>query len=173
MVWYIRATMREIGLPTATLDAEYQKRALNAVLVDEITGPMGQLRYHRYTGESQARIDHLLHRLGFACFVATSIVLLAYLALFALLHIFDIAALERFLLAAKSFVTFLSAGLPALGAAVAGIRVHGDFEGSAERSARMADELEQLRQEYEGAMERGVILNESAELLIKTAGVMS
>ena len=173
MVWYIRATMREIGLPTATLDTEYQKRILNAAMVDEIAGPMGQLRYHRHTGETQSRIDHLLHRLGFACFVATSIILVAYLVLFAFLQAFEIAALERFLLAAKSFVTFLSAGLPALGAAVAGIRVHGDFEGSAERSARMAKELDRLKDEYEGAMARGVILNESAEMLIKTARVMS
>ena len=70
-------------------------------------------------------------------------------------------------------MTFLSAGLPALGAAVAGIRVHGDFEGSAERSARMVKELEWLTADYEGAIARGVILNESAEMLIKTAGVMS
>jgi hypothetical protein len=173
MLWYIRATMREIGLPTATLGDEYQKRILNATLVDEIAGPLGQLRYHQHNRESQHRIDHFLHRLGFGCFVATSIILVAYLALFGLLQVWETAALENFLLAAKPFVTFLTAGLPALGAAVAGIRVHGDFEGSAERSARMAKELEQLSDDYAGAIARGVILNESAEMLIRTAGVMS
>lgn len=173
MLWYIRATMREIGLPTATLDAEYQKRILNATLLDEIVGPLGQLGYHQHTHDAQHRIDQFLHQLGFICFVGTAIILVIYLALFALLQASDIMALQEFLLLAKPFVTFLSAGLPALGAAVAGIRVHGDFEGSAERSARMAKELEWLKADYEGAIARGVILNESAEMLIKTAGVMS
>ena len=32
MLWYVRATMREIGLPNATLDGTYQWRLLNATL---------------------------------------------------------------------------------------------------------------------------------------------
>jgi hypothetical protein len=155
------------------LDGKYQTSVLNATLVDEIAGPHGQFRYHQSTQETQHRIDHFLHRLGLGCFVATAIVLAVYLALFTLLQVFEIEPLERFLLAAKSFVTFLSAGLPALGAAVAGIRVHGDYEGSAERSAQMVKEIEGLSNEFDGVIARGAILSETAETLIKTAGIMS
>jgi hypothetical protein len=173
MLWYIRATMREIGLPTATLDGNYQKSILNATLVDEITGARGQIRYHQTTHESANHIDHLLHRLGVTCFVATSMILIAFLALFGLQQALGSSILENMLLVTKPIVTFLSAGLPALGAAVAGIRVHGDFDGQAERSAKMVDELNQIKDDYEGAIARGVILNESADLLIRTAGIMS
>ena len=38
---------------------------------------------------------------------------------------------------------------------------------------RINEELDRLKEEYEGAMARGVILNESAEMLITTARVMS
>ena len=39
----------------------------------------------------------------------------------------------------KGVMIFFTAGLPALGAAQAGIRVHGDFEGSKERSEHMVE----------------------------------
>src|SRR5262249_47418612 len=155
MLWYIRATMREIGLPAATFDDRYQERMLGATLADEIAGPNGQLAYHAANRESARKIDHVLHRLGIACFVVTSIILLVYLVLFGLDLAFAATPLETVLLAAKPFLTFASAGLPALGAAVAGIRVHGDFEGSMERSARMVGELERLKEDYAKAMAQG------------------
>jgi hypothetical protein len=67
----------------------------------------------------------------------------------------------------------MSAGLPALGAALAGIRVHGDFEGSKECSDRMIDTLTALEHDYRMAMDRDIGLNESAEMLIRTTRLMS
>jgi hypothetical protein len=173
MLWYIRATMREIGLPTATLDGQYQHKILRATLADEIAGPRGQLAYHKHNVKSAHHIDHFLHLLGIGCFIVTSLILIAFLALFGLDRVFGFAPLENLLLAAKPVVTFLSAGLPALGAAVAGIRAHGDFEGSSERSAHMVGLLAGLSDEYAGAEAREANLDDTAELLITTARLMS
>ena len=165
--------MREIGLPAATLDGKYQQQILYATLADEIKGPMGQLRYHKNNLKNAHRVDHFLHRLGIGCFVATFAILILFLALFGIDRAVGVTPLEKVLLVMKPVITFLSAGLPALGAAVAGIRVHGDFEESAERSADMVDQLGRLTDEYAERETRGPNLDETAELLITTARMMS
>ena len=173
MLWYIRATMREIGLPTAVLDADYRQRILNATLADEIAGPSGQLIHHRGNRVRLHRIDHFLHRLGTGCFTVTALILITFLLLIGVDHLVALPLLEAALLEIKPFVTFLSAGLPALGAAVAGIRVHGDFEASIERSTHMVDLLSALAEDYAKAGKHGADLDDTAELLIATARVMS
>jgi hypothetical protein len=173
MLWYIRATMREVGLPTATLDGDYQRGILKATREDEIEGPHGQLAYNKHNIESAHHIDHFLHRLGTSCFIVTFLLLVAFLLLFGLDRALGSAPLEKLLLAVKPLVTFLSAGLPALGAAVAGIRVHGGFEGSAERSAHTLDQLAGLTDDYDRATTREPHLEDTAELLLTTARVLS
>jgi hypothetical protein len=172
-IWYSRATMREIGIPTATLDAPYQQGLLRATLAEEIAGQRGQLAYHAANRKEAHRIDHVLHLAGTACFLLTAAILLAYLAAFAVESAFGIASLEKFLLSAKPYLTFGSASLPALGAAVAGIRAHADFEGSAERSARMVERLERLKDEYARALAQDLTLETTADLLIATTGALS
>ena len=173
MLWYIRATMREIGLPTATLDGAYQRSLLRATHRDEIEGAQGQVAYHTNNIDSAHRIDHFLHLLGIGCFIVTSLILIAFLALFALNRAFGSAPLESLLVGVKPFVTFLSAGLPALGAAVAGIRAHGDFEESSQRSVHMLDVLADLTEDYARAEAGAPHLDDTGELLIVTARVMS
>lgn len=180
-LWYIRATMREIGLPNAVLDGTYQWRLLNATLTHEIEGDNGQLAYHRANSVNAERIDHVLHRAGVGCFIATFLILLAFLVIYgaqAMLGMLPApaahgACFDNPLLCAKPWVTFLAAGLPALGAALAGIRVQGDFEGSRERSMAMLIELDRLADDYRTAESRKIDLDESAELLIATAQTMS
>jgi hypothetical protein len=173
MLWYVRATMREIGLPGATLDRAYRHALLEATYKEEIAGPQGQLEYNMHNIHVAREIDHFLHRLGIGCFVLTSVILAIFLALFELDHLSASASIETLLLAAKPFVTFLSAGLPALGAAVAGIRVHGDFEASVRRSARTLDQLAELSDDYANAAKEDTDLDDTAELLIATARVLS
>jgi hypothetical protein len=178
-LWYLRATMREIGLPNAALDGTYQWRLLNATLTHEIEGPEGQLAYHRANSESARLIDHRLHQLGVGCFILTFIILLLFLAG----YVFEVAVgtdsgthgagAKDPLVWAKPWVTFLAAWLPALGAALAGIRVQGDFESSRDRSEAMLDALEELAQDYRTAESRRIDLEETARLLIVTAQTMS
>jgi hypothetical protein len=173
MLWYVRSTMRELGLPTAILNRGYRGGLLDATFEDEIKGTHGQLAYNRHNIEAAHEIDHFLHRLGIGCFILTSVILAIFLALFLLDRAFGSAAIEALLLAVKPFVTFLSAGLPALGAAVAGIRVHGDFESSSKRSARTLDQLAGLSEDYARAARGETDLDDTAELLIATARVLS
>src|SRR5262245_8813882 len=173
MLWYVRATMREIGLPGTMLDGAYRRALLEATCKEEIEGPQGQLAYNKHNIEAAHEIDHFLHRLGIGCFVLTAVILATFLALFWLDRQVAGAPIESLLLAAKPLLTFLSAGLPALGAAVAGIRVHGDFEASARRSTRTLDQLADLSDDYASATKGEADLDDTAELLIATARVLS
>jgi hypothetical protein len=183
MLWYIRATMREIGLPTAVLDRTYQWKLLHATLENEVLGPEGQLAYHRANRRIMGRIDHLLYLLGLTCFGATFLLLALFLLGSLVGHYHGqvggpgASSTATWLGAAAAYLEprliFWTAGLPALGAALAGIRAHGDFEGSQERSSRMVDALESLEQDYRTATERDIDLEETSRLLIATARVMS
>jgi hypothetical protein len=172
-LWYVRATMREIGLPGAVLDRAYRHALLEATYQEEIAGPQGQLEYNMHNIEVARGIDHFLHRLGIGCFVLTSVILTVFLVLFGLDRLVGDTPIETLLLGAKPFITFLSAGLPALGAAVAGIRVHGDFEASVRRSARTLDQLAGLSDDYTSMTKGEADLDDTAELLIATARVLS
>lgn len=179
MLWYLRATMREIGLPTAVLDGTYQWRLLNATLTHEING---QVDYHEATSKSVHAIDHMLHRIGVICFVTT----FAVLCLFLLGYVAELAmrpfqplhdSAERLFGGSvdgfKTAMIFFSAGLPALGAAVYSIRIHGDFEGFKLRSIATAGALRSLQREYRTAMDREIDLEATADTLIRTARLMS
>jgi hypothetical protein len=177
-IWYIRATMREIGLPHATLDEAYQRLLLQATRDHEVRDQIG---YHRDNAHAMAEVDHLLHRAGNLCFLITMWMLIgflvvygAYLTLTLIWPAPRIAGLLYGLLSiAKSGMIVFAAGLPALGAALAGIRVQGDFDGAAERSSRMVGELTALDRDYGTMIERPPQLDATADMLIETARVMS
>jgi hypothetical protein len=173
MLGYIRATMREIGLPTAVLDATYQWRVLDATLTCEILGDEGQLAYHRGNADSAHRIDQMLHVTGMLCFFIT----FAVLFLFLIGAVIDLAwhpdRLHEPLIHLMPWITYVTAGLPALGAAVSGIRAHGDFDSSAERSARMVDLLDYLAKGYAQAHDRDIGLEQTGEMLVSAARIMS
>ena len=76
VLWYIRATFREIGLPTAELDGTYQWRLLNATLIPRF---QSQLAWHRTNRDTSRRMDHILHYVGIGCFLFTFIVLIIFL----------------------------------------------------------------------------------------------
>jgi hypothetical protein len=173
MLGYIRATMREIGLPTAVLDGSYQGRVRDATLKCEILGGDGQLAYHRGNSKTCGRIERMLHVTGILCFFVTFAVLFAFLTGYLIELRWHPAWLHEPLVHAMHWITYFTAGLPALGAAVSGIRVHGDFESSLERSLQMVDQLEALKLDYETADGRDIGLDRTAEMLISTARIMS
>ena len=71
----------------------------------------------------------------------------------------------------KPITGFLTIFLSALGAALAGIRGQGDFEGSRERSAQMIEALERLAEDYRNASKLNLAV--TSDLLIATARAMS
>jgi hypothetical protein len=174
-LWYLRATMREIGLPTAVIDSAYLWRLLNATLTDEIKG---QFDYHESNSKSTHNIDRMLHDLAIGCFALTAIVFLFFVI--AYIYAYWTGTTERDaswivdgLHWLKSHMIFFSAGLPALGAALAGIRVHGDFEGSEARSDAMLNTLKSLELDYAAAMNQTIGLDDAARLVLQTAREMS
>ena len=179
-LWYIRATMRELGLPSAVLDSTYQWRILDATLVFEIEE---QIKYHQGNRLIVRHIDRLLHGTGVFCFLVTFFVLMIFLAGYVEEHYFGASevaggkvstALGYVAYVLRPKMLFFTAGLPALGAALAGIRVHGDFESSEQRSALMIDSLTFLKVDYESTMAGEVgDLDDTAQSLIAASRVMS
>jgi hypothetical protein len=185
-IWYIRATLREIGLPNAVLDEKYQQPLLQATRKHEVAD---QLAWHRSNAVAMHRIDHFLHRLGNFCFVSTAWILAAYaLAYFVLLPAIGYlnfgwinrllsadtlgAGVHNLLYELKSALIILAAGLPTFGAASAAIRAQGDFEGSRGRSRSMDVELTALLHDYDAAIDNPR-LDRTADMLIETARLMS
>jgi hypothetical protein len=131
--WYVRALLRQAGLHGAVLDAAGIAAAAGSLR----SFLQGQKDYHTLTA---SRFDALHRRLAIAgkyLFAAALIVP----AVFFLVEIFHLAAVTPQM---RRWVMIASAGLPAIAAALYGIRVTGDFEGAARRSARMSEQLEHL-----------------------------
>jgi hypothetical protein len=182
--WYLRATIRELGLPYGHLDQAFQRKALLATQEYELKD---QLKFHRGTETELSHLHHRLHLWGDVCFYATACVLLLFLGGWTL----NVVLASKMGIGAmatgdcsvdevlgctldlfRPFVVFLAALLPALGATLAGVRFTGDFEGFATRSKATADSLERLREDYQGAADR-VDLDLTAGVLVATARVMT
>ena len=200
-LWYLRATIRQLGLPNAQIDGAYQNKVLRAVekhVIDD------QLGYNERTAATLARMHRLLHVVGDRCFLLTGIVLGVFLLVYVIYLLgglghgrsigeligwdhgraLDLAKVDlcgahpwfekvgRLLFLVKSFVTFTAALLPALGAAVFGIRETGDFEGFATRAARTAERLEQIKVDFAKARQK-LALESTAATLLATAEVLT
>jgi hypothetical protein len=200
-LWYLRATIREVGLPYAVLDGTYQNQLLLAVETHIIDG---QLAYNKDTAATLAAMHRRLHVIGDLCFLATGAIvglfLLSYLVYFfgglcagrpvaelvgwdhhaaLALSKIDLSGpyawfekLGHLLFDLKSYVTFLAALLPALGAAVFGIRETGDFEGFAKRAQRTAEKLEQVKHDVAKA-KRKLALESTTAALLASAQILS
>ncbi|WP_051045316.1 hypothetical protein [Tistrella mobilis] len=130
--WYERALLRAAGLPVLRPADDHGIRARTALhsMLD------GQCRYHGSTHKRMHQLEHRLETFGELLFVLTLIVATVYMAVE--LSVGPIRDSWQFL------VTALTAGLPVLATAAYGIRVIGDFEGSARRSKRMAADITAL-----------------------------
>ncbi|MGI8560856.1 MAG: hypothetical protein ACR2J7_05350 [Luteimonas sp.] len=134
--WYARATARELGLPHVTVDDTYLdriRRTAIAMIEDQVA-------YHAANARQMRHLDHRLHRIGGYLFAATALACAAWIV-------------AKLLGVAQAFmgidltitVTMLTAVLPAMGAALYGIRMQGDFSGVADRSQVTATRLDALR----------------------------
>jgi hypothetical protein len=138
--WLSRATAREIGLPSVVVDHVYlaKIRFLNQVMIQE------QIEYHTGNSHQMRHLDHTLHRLGEYLFGGTVVACVFWIALKlvgldAAYASFNVTAL----------VTAITAALPAMGAALYGIRMHGDFGGIADRSDVTVKRLQRLQRALE------------------------
>jgi hypothetical protein len=121
--------LRSIGTPSGELTVDIAGLT-QATVASEI---LPQVAYHRSSATDGHRLDHRLHRAGTLLFAASRHSCAAFIAAYFIDH-------GRTVAHAADFVA-LSAGLPAIGTAFFGIRVQGDFAGTAARSAVTADHL--------------------------------
>lgn len=200
-LWYLRATTRELGLPSGVLDGTYQNELLLAAEKHMIDG---QLEYNKNnTAPPLAAMHHRLHVIGLACFALTAALLVVFLGAYLVYMLGELCAGKSFdqllglhhapstlsqaelcgvfpwseklghlLFMSKSCVTFFAALLPALGAAVFGIRETGDFEGFAKRAARTAEKLAELKADIVKAR-RKLSLELTTATLLAAAQILS
>jgi hypothetical protein len=171
VLWYIRATMRELGMPSAHLDQTFQSQLLNATSTYELNEQLG---HHRENCLILERTNRALHVTGIGCFYATLVVLVMFLVGWLSLEVAEnlsnaeAVELRQLLELAKHWTIVVAAGLPALGAAISGIRIHGEFEGAAVRSKQTLSDLNMLSQRF-SAVSKAPDLADTREALIELA----
>ena len=135
--WLTRATAREVGLPDVVADAAYLSRVRNTAisLIDD------QLAYQRHNAHRMHLLDHRLHRAGGVLFGGTIVACAGWII--AKLSGVPLGAVGT--IGATEIVTALTAAMPALGAALYGIRMQGDFSGVEYRARATVTRLERLK----------------------------
>jgi hypothetical protein len=155
--WYGSGIWRAMGCPSGAIDPGRAARLAEAIADHEVAPQVG---YHERNAHQIEMLDKRLEMIGTALFVATlavSVVTLVGLAL-------DAELVNRF----GNWFTLVSAGLPALGTAVFGIRFQGDFGGDALRSMATANTLRQIDEE----LRKQVSLSRAADLAEQAARFM-
>jgi hypothetical protein len=135
--WYARTTARELGICAGKID----KERVTLVKEQAVALIEDQIRYHKINAQRMRKMDHRLRHAGEGLFIVTIIGCIVWLVAKGL-HLEHAIILGMNL---TSLVVFLAALLPAIGAALYGIRTQGDFCGFAERSRLIANRLGKLR----------------------------
>jgi hypothetical protein len=140
--WYARATARTLGLPSVRVDPAYL-----ACVRDGLTNLIdAQIAYLHNDAHRMHRLEHRLHNLGTVLFAITALICVTLLLFKMVDKMVPLAALDVIANPFLTATTIGSAALPAIGAAIYGIRMQGDFAGIAERGAALAHNLTVLRQ---------------------------
>ncbi|MEO7787379.1 MAG: hypothetical protein ABIR77_06085 [Sphingomicrobium sp.] len=125
--WYAAATWREMDSPRGIMAAGDVPRLAEAMLAEQI---MPQASYHKVNAERMHQLDHRLHEVGNFLMGAVIASCVLFLIGYAPLHAWVTSLTGPFI--------FLTAGLPAISAAVFGMRGHGEHLLAASRSANTA-----------------------------------
>lgn len=139
--WHVRAIARALGVPSVRIGAPYL-----AGVRDELVALIdGQIAYLTADARRMHTLEHRLHSLGTVLFGTTAVICVLTLALkaSAAMHFGWSSETVKHTIAIA--LTIGSAALPALGAAIYGIRMQGDFAGIAERNEALAHHLSSLR----------------------------
>jgi len=157
--WYSAAVWRATGCPSGRLDAKTADSLAISIAEHEVAP---QIAYHRATSAQVERLDHRLETLGTALFSASLFSCAFLLIAFAVSHEW----VEKY----SNWFVMISAGLPAIGTAIFGIRFQGDFGGSAVRSQSTADRLElivgELRAPRLGLSRTADLVEEAARAML-------
>ena len=155
--WYAAGIWRAMGCPSGTIDRS-RAAALASAIADHEVAP--QVDYHKRNAALIDLLDERLEQIGTVLFGATLLVSVATLI--------GLGFGSDFVNKYGNWFTLVSAGFPALGTAVFGIRFQGDFGGDALRSLATADTLGQIDHE----LRQEVNLTRAADLSEQAARIM-
>jgi len=155
--WYASAIWRAMGCPSGTLDPRRAERLADAIAEHEVAP---QIAYHERNAVQIELLDHRLAQIGTVLFVATLLVSVATLV--------GLGIGADFVTRYGNWFTLVSAGFPALGTAVFGIRFQADFGGDALRSKATASTLRDIERE----LRKQVQLGRAADLTEQAARLM-
>jgi hypothetical protein len=155
--WYASGIWRGMGCPSGAIDQTCAARLGDAIADHEVEPQVG---YHERNSKQIELLDHRLEQMGFVLFAATVIVTIATLV--------GLGLGSNFVNTYGNWFTLVSAGFPALGTAVFGIRFQADFGGDAVRSMATADTLRQIERE----LRKNVTLSRAADLAEQAARIM-
>ena len=131
--WYAAGVWRAMGCPNGAIDKERAAKLAEAIACHEVAP---QIAYHEATARQIDTLDRRLEGLATSLFVLT----LAASALVIVMLQINPEWVNRM----GNWLTLLSAGFPAVGTAIFGIRFQGDFGGCAERSRSTAQTLRSI-----------------------------
>lgn len=154
--WYARAEWRVAGCPCGRLADPRQ--LVDAIVQEEIKP---QIDYNRASAHQMHLLDHRLHQAGMVLFVVSILSCLVSVAVNLMAHEFAAAHTALFVA--------MSAGLPAMGGAIFGIRMQGDFGSTAERSLITAADLARIA---EALGRPGIGLGRQTDLVEAAAATM-
>jgi hypothetical protein len=155
--WYAGGIWRAMGCPSGSIDSICAAR-LAAAVADHEVEP--QVSYHERNALQIELLDHRLEQTGTVLFAATLLV--------SVLTIIGLALGSDYVNRYGNWFTLVSAGFPALGTAVFGIRFQADFGGDAVRSMATANTLRQI----DGELRKDVTLTRAADLAEQSARIM-
>ena len=155
--WYASGVWRAMGCPGGTIDPQRANHLGDSIADHEVAPQVG---YHERHAHQINLLDERLGRIATSLFLTTLIVSIATLIGLAV----GLDWVDRY----GNWLTLISAGFPALGTAVFGIRFQADFGGDAVRSMATARTLKAIDEE----LRREVGLNRVADLTEQAARIM-
>lgn len=167
--WYVLATAREIGLPTVRYDPACLEKTLENISLCEV---LAQISYHQRAARKLSQVNHGLHAFGDGLFTATLASVVLSMGLIAGYFLLPSSGWSVGL----KFTGSAAAILPAVGAALTGIRYALDLETKAERHEEMAKFLADMNAGILQAAAKGSwsetrrVLNDLEDLLIQDVG---
>jgi hypothetical protein len=155
--WYASGIWRAMGCPSGAIDPQCASRLARSIGDFEV-GP--QVDYHERHAHQIDTLDERLAAIATGLFAATLIVSVATLV--------GLGVGAAFVSTYGNWFTLISAGFPALGTAVFGIRFQADFGGDALRSLSTAHTLRLIEEE----LRKGVTLSRAADLTEQAGRIM-
>ena len=151
--WYVRATLREVGFPTARLDAAYRIETAQAFRREELKE---QISYNERQADRFNLIDdRLAWVIQWTWIVIAAVAILGALGL-AILHFGypDAGWAKVSLHVLKPLMTIAMAFTPAAIAALHGVRFQMEFRSTAERAEATHKGLQRVDKELQGYLAR-------------------